>query len=325
MVPGTLPRLHVPHLPLNLLPDMVAFKDDSTDGKYTQVYRFRFEPLVLACTVNDPSFAVTDADIVSGVNNLRLLMDFAFETSNKSFRIDLEFRAQTLFMTRWESELSNLARTSRCRGYGRGFEEVSTVSKGVDPQQTSHHQVVSYNLGGLKTIVQYQADACNCQCGETWSDDAIDKAAKSPDVMSTVSDDCLRVIKGGISHTSSCLVEIKSRESRNHDLHDILPQLWLSRQSIMMLGRHSGGHFTTIESHDMDHQIGVWEECHGHLLESYTTLLAEIYRTVRAAADRTHECRFALLFCRDQNAGTLQLFDRRDGQEMLAPDCPIAQ
>ena len=286
---------------------------------------FVFEPLVLACTVDNPSFAVADASTVSGVNNLRLVMDFAFDTANKSFRIDPEARGQTLFMTRWENDLSNLARTSRCRGYERGFEEVSTIFEGDDPRQTSHHQVVSYKLGGLKTVVQYQADACNCQCKGAWSHGAIHQAVGRSDAKSTPSSDRLRMIRGGISHTSSCLVEIKSRESRNHDLHDTRPQLWLPRQSTMMLGRHSAGHFTTVESGDMKHQIKAWEEGHGHLLESYASLPAEIHRTVRGVADRTHKCRFSLRFRRDQDAGTLQLFDRKDGQEVLAPDSFITQ
>ena len=108
---------------MDLLPDMIAFKDDSTDESSAQVYTFRFEPLLLTCAITTPSFVISDADLVTGVNNLRLLVDFAFGAASKSFRIDLEVRDKTLFMARWESDISKLARTSRCRGYGRGFKK----------------------------------------------------------------------------------------------------------------------------------------------------------------------------------------------------------
>jgi len=310
----------VPSLPLNLLPDTVAFRDYSTDETSAQVYPFRFEPLVLTCAITTPSFAIADADVVTGVNNLRLLTDFAFGAANKSFRIDLEIRDKTLFMARWESDISNLARTSRCRGYGRGFEEVLTQLSDIDPPQTSHHRIVSYKLGGLRTIVQYQADACDCQCEGAGSDWGTNKSARSSDAMSTTSSDRLQIIRGGTPHTLSCLVEIKSRESRKHDLQDIFPQLWLSQQSTMILGRQSRGHFTIIESGDMGRRIQAWEECHGHQLEGFATLLADLHCMVRTAASENHERRFSLLFCHDQDADTLQLFARRAGQEMLPPE-----
>jgi len=285
----------------------------------TQVHPFRFEPLISACTTTDASFDIGNAHIVTGANSLRVLLNFVFEKADKSFRIDIEVRQGTMFMARWESDLSNLAQTSRCRGYGRGFERAST-SGHLDPPQTSHHRIVTYKLASLNTIVQYQADACNCRCEQLRSDGSTSTSRTPSMVMPVASSHRLQLLTGGISHNTSCLVEIKSRETRSQNTHDILAQMWLSQQPTMFMGRHSRGSFTSTELIEMAEETKAWETQSTLQLDLSATLLSELYGLVSATTKQDDARRFSLLYLRDKDPNVLQLVERRGGQDMLAPE-----
>ena len=260
----------------------------------TQVHPFRFEPLISACTTTDASFDIGNAHIVTGANSLRVLLNFVFEKADKSFRIDIEVRQGTMFMARWESDLSNLAQTSRCRGYGRGFERAST-SGHLDPPQTSHHRIVTYKLASLNTIVQYQADACNCRCEQLRSDGSTSTSRTPSMVMPVASSHRLQLLTGGISHNTSCLVEIKSRETRSQNTHDILAQMWLSQQPTMFMGRHSRGFFTSVDICNMAREIREWEIQNAAKLGQFANLLTEIHELVSATSEDDYSRCFSLL------------------------------
>ncbi len=316
---GAIPSLSMPNLPLILLPDLVAFGRQSPSPPRPQLHPFRFEPLVLSCRASDSSFNIASANIVTGANNLRLLLDFVFGQADKSFRIDMEVRRGTTFMARWESDVSNLTETSRCRGYGRGFEVASTSSQ-MDLPQTSHHRILSYNLAELKIIVQYQADACDCSCDKAWAGRGTSASTRPVTELPITSSERLHLVAGGVSHDLSCLVEIKSREQRNHHVHDILPQMWLSQQSTMLMGRHSRGCFTSVDICNMAGEIREWEAQNATKLGQFAALLTKIHMLVSAAAEDNRSRCFSLLHYRDDDSESLRLFEREGGQAMLAPE-----
>ena len=112
----------------------------------------------------------------------------------------------------------------------------------------------------------------------------------------------------------------KSREQRNHHIHDILPQMWLSQQSTMFMGRHSRGFFTSVDICNMAREIREWEIQNAAKLGQFANLLTEIHELVSATAEDDHSRCFSLLHCRDDDSNSLRLFRREGGQAMLAPE-----
>ncbi|KLU92686.1 hypothetical protein MAPG_11673 [Magnaporthiopsis poae ATCC 64411] len=130
-------------------------------------------------TMTDGS-ALRSADIVASCGALRKIFDFmrsAYKEPGSTLegnpispkwlphRLDLQWREPgTLYLSPW----ANDPRFRHSWGMGQGFERMVSKFDQSDPvisRSSSHHQVVSYNLGGLRCVVQAEADAYSCDCG----------------------------------------------------------------------------------------------------------------------------------------------------------------
>jgi hypothetical protein len=156
------------------------------------------------------------------------------EKRGKAFRIDAELYNGTVMMTRWEHLKESMSQTPLCRGYGVNFEMACTTQEGRLAKSSSHHRVVSYSLGGMKLVVQCEADACDCRCQGADDGNVYSKAqllardstsAKRYRSQGNLLDRPPSPLNIGEKHDSNCLIEIKSRDHKNRNLDDIMVQM----------------------------------------------------------------------------------------------------
>ena len=257
---------------------------------------------------------------------MRQMLHFAFGQSGKAFRIDLERCKDTVLTTRWESDPRRLTRTSPCRGYGRGLEEAITESTAGRNSVTSHHRVISRSLGNLRLIIQYQADACDCQCElpasnneSTASDDDLVIRADNYCEANADEDTALAVLRAGMQHSSACMVEIKSRDMKNIYTDDTMAQMWLSGQTRLYLARHVRGAFSkeAVDYRRFDAEIVQWQSRNAGKIGGFVRLLREIWSTVRRLPDAATGEKYALIYEPDKSGDHLKLVRRQTGHNFM--------
>jgi hypothetical protein len=281
------------------------------------------------------------------------------------FRIDLELVGGgsegrgTLLMARWDKDPANVSGKSVTMGYGRGFESACVQHHEELKDSTSYHRTIQYNLGSLKCLVQYEADAymCDCHSGPISEDANPCTPASTQPEGSHIShpehsnshphqDDeteelALRILRVGRPLPASCLIEIKSRENRNRNracLDDIMPQLYLSYTQRIYIGLHTRGVFSDdpgTRERNMSRQIANWEARNRDALRGFVRVLEKISEMVRQAcrADEGEKRRtkFAIVYRvprsgggRDANgdglAGRLCIYCRDQEETAMVPD-----
>lgn len=319
-------------MPLVLQPDALNFANSPHDRSRPKLYKFRLEPLAQACLKLYPGFSLQGIDILCGLNNLRKIFEFASGKQSKSFRIDMELFSTTLMMTRWEPLQDNMSETSLCRGYGREFEASCTTQEGRLSKSSSHHRVISYSLGDLNLIVQFEADALGCHCSQELERQSpySDMPATNQGPYSTVSGafqndiqeesaQPLDIVDVGTTHSLDCIIEIKSRDHKNKFLDDIMIQVWLSGCRRLYLGRHIRGRFETdaVFEGNVENDLRLWQIQHEAEIACFVTLLEQIRQQVSQSSLGAVDGRFALVCERVGTEMVLKLWRRESGQDLL--------
>ncbi|KAH7087977.1 hypothetical protein BKA62DRAFT_777420 [Auriculariales sp. MPI-PUGE-AT-0066] len=142
-----------------------------------------------------------------------------------------------------------------------------------DPNETGHHRIVTYSIGGVKLLVRFVLDACFPDSHDSTvtpasPKDALDLSALAdalPRLASASKEDSsssvvgIEVNTGGISVAQSRTMELKSRSRTiwdpvrrtrvptSIDWAESYLQLFLSQTQHHALGWHDRGTFTTIE------------------------------------------------------------------------------
>lgn len=127
-------------------------------------------------------------------------------------------------MSRWDNYVTGNAEASVSRGYGRGFERnCVTQQTGALQDTSSYHRITSFCMGGLSFLLQHEADAFFCPCHtqelngtETTvpqTQPGKTERRLSHGVVAKVSSS-LNAIAAGMELSTSCIVEIKSREKK---------------------------------------------------------------------------------------------------------------
>ncbi|KAM7200313.1 hypothetical protein V8F33_004031 [Rhypophila sp. PSN 637] len=160
-VPGCPPRFHPITEPLSVTLDWHNPNLQPSFAKYTHT----FEPLLRSIEATDPTFDVFQtADIVSNASNLRKLFHLFWNKKKLTERFDLEWRHETLLLSKWTGDPS--LRLSL--GHGTGFEkETCRYAQDDHPllrNSSSHHRVVWYSFGGLDFVIQSEVDGYHCDC-----------------------------------------------------------------------------------------------------------------------------------------------------------------
>lgn len=321
-------------MPLVLQPDAIEFAKTQESSHGPKIYTFRLEALAQACLKVQSTFQLQDIDMLCGLNNLRKIFEFVSGKQGKAFRIDVELCNGTVMMTRWEHFEENMSQTSLCRGYGANFEVACTSQEERQVKSSSHHRIVSYSLGELNMVVQFEADACDCRC-QAANDGTIKSEAQSigPNAITTKeysledklpgrSPSPLNIVEIGEKHDPDGLIEIKSRDHKNRSLDDIMVQMWLSGRHRLYLGRHNRGRFDTnaIYQGDIDSDMIIWQRQHKETIVRFAGLLKQIQRKVMESAIHSEGGRFALVCERDKIGRKLTLWRRDGGQDFLRPE-----
>ncbi|KUJ21237.1 uncharacterized protein LY89DRAFT_681819 [Mollisia scopiformis] len=106
-----------------------------------------------------PSYTLLPGSIVADRNSIRKLLDFVSgKRSQYDWQIDAQMMKGTIFLTRWENDPSQHVIDRFYDGYGKSFEK-AFLEHGVGLEDSSsHHRIVSYELGGMRWILQFEAD-----------------------------------------------------------------------------------------------------------------------------------------------------------------------
>ena len=307
----------------------MAYAKEYKEGAPIQPHRFRFEPLVEACYRSGPDFRLDNVDILSGLNNLRQILKFVSGTDRQPFRIDIQMVGKTMMMTRWERDLSNIARTSLCRGYGRGFEKACTQAEKKTPASTSHHRIVSYVLGDINIVAQFEADLRDCTCQsaqENRGTPTVPSQAIWAQALARMQIRCadqsastLHVADIGVFHTRDCLLEVKSRDHKNNNTDDIMAQMWLSSCHNLYLARHVRGRFdiSGVQHKNVRKDLSLWQDQHQQDIAALHSILHTIRHAIQDDRESQSEKKYALVVDRECGKSVLKLWRRNGGQEML--------
>ncbi|EJT76761.1 hypothetical protein GGTG_06676 [Gaeumannomyces tritici R3-111a-1] len=174
-IPGTPAFFNTPSTP-------IAIISDNKNGVLPELPKrtHSFDALVTSIEMMTDGSALRSSDVVASCGALRMILNFMRRSYQQPgtemeknpldlnwlpHRFDLQWREPgTLYISPW----ANDPRFKRSWGKGRGFESETRKfdqSHPVLSRSSSHHQVVSYNLGGLRCVVQAEVDAYSCDCG----------------------------------------------------------------------------------------------------------------------------------------------------------------
>ncbi|KAK3374651.1 hypothetical protein B0H63DRAFT_255003 [Podospora didyma] len=159
VVPGSPPRFE----PLSQAVEIALDSRNRELGQGYPTYKHTFEPLLRSVEATLLGFNILDAaSIVSNASNLRKLFHILLNQRRISERYDLEWRGNTLFLSKWVGDPS----LQLSLGHGAGFEKETCRYDPDDHEllrrSASHHRVVQYRFAGLDLIVQSEVDGFKC-------------------------------------------------------------------------------------------------------------------------------------------------------------------
>ncbi|KAK0732024.1 hypothetical protein B0H67DRAFT_606564 [Lasiosphaeris hirsuta] len=248
--------------------------------------RFPLEPLFRALYVEKPDFDMRNIDLVTDRNNMRKLLRFVQASSKDAFQIRVEIAGDnTALFTRVEAKATDFIQGFR--GYGRNFEKAYTKR---ERGSSSHHRIVAYSFGGLQCIVRHETDGYVGR-GPVASVDSLSGAlgglslSRSEAPVSSTAGTAVEA--GGRAVDLSSTLEIKTRAaSREVDMVETFPQLWISQTPKLVVGYHRNGVFDKVQLREMTDAINQWEEGHQRDLCRLACLLADIIAAVKRSGSR---------------------------------------
>lgn len=323
----------------------------------------KFQPLAQALRVRRPDMSLLSGfHIVTTAGCLRRLTNFLdgenHRVGERTQRLDIEVREDTVFIGRWEDDARNHMHT----GYGKQFEELATSYDALLPDlrdTLSSHVAMAYDMGDLKLVVQAEVDAICCKChtsskgpwGAPETPSTLPKRRLSSgrfDVLSldtgngegeeeehygavTTAKEGTRILHTGRQVEPSCCIEIKTRTEKA--LHrpsspDFMAQLYFQRTSKVFLALHRNGCFSPEEMWQWDaaKAVSKWEADNQVLLARLVKLLEDVRsRAVEAAEKAGGQCRMALVLGRDASQEGRRdwkatLYEREGSESMLPED-----
>jgi hypothetical protein len=183
----------------------------------------------------------------------------------------------------------------------------------------------------LRIVVLFQADACDCTCGDTLPADHLTTSSTKPilaenilgeqysDFPSTHGQEQLQVIRAGTEHEARCLVHFNARDDQDYVMHDVLARMWFTQQRVLYTAGRVRGLIIagSAEKRDLSHLVARWGSVNAANLTMLNGLLSSIRNTAGALRESSREERFSLIYKQEQQSDDLELYRREGGQEML--------
>lgn len=217
-------------------------------------------PAVCSILHANPIFSCSDVNFFACGATLGELFRYAQKPEcHSAFRIRFDQIGDTVFFTRL-SPSSEKARRDADR-YGRSYTSFNTTSEVRVNSIGSHKRIIGYNLGGLKMVLQFEADAY-IEDKLPFRDDGV--AAKNlSSYLNLDSKTNTNVIPSKKASTieiqtipQSALMRIETRSNRGLDGRKVvgsqLHRLWLRQVTSFALAWHFDGHFHPEDIKELD-------------------------------------------------------------------------
>ncbi|TLD22787.1 hypothetical protein PspLS_07118 [Pyricularia sp. CBS 133598] len=302
-VPGGEPVFRNLELPV-VLPPAPNLK---AAGKIKTMPHHLLAPLAEAITTMSPSHSLRSTDLIVSRNSLRKLFALCAGRTQDSFRIGLHLINDTLIMTKDDRFLWHPGVT-RSEGVGLSFENLFAKPLPGREGDQSHHRVLSYNLGDLRCVVQFEVDACYYEGGRP-SDEAQEVPTADEDLagaerlrllslgpaasLPTDRDATAAAASGQTSPhpvaPQSAIAEMKTTNLRQK-LNEALPQLWFGRTPWFIQGFRNGDTITKVEHTSAADGFAKWEQKHQDTLRRVVSCVRELRETLRAAGPANKHC-----------------------------------
>ncbi|KAK3186844.1 hypothetical protein K4F52_004288 [Lecanicillium sp. MT-2017a] len=275
------------------------------------------EPLFRAVYTTNPSFDLSQVDIVSDRNNIRKLYAFVNPSSQKysrePFTIGVEVVGDTVIFCRQETAVVQVIKPGEFFGYGHEFEK--NYTKEQVQGSTGHHRIISYRFCDLSLVIRSETDGY------------VDDQTQNDDQLNQVMDS-LSLHSKNIKHKGSKLtlqqkgrttpldstLEIKTRTAKKPlRTAEVATQLWISQTPKLVRAYHTGGVFPKPEVEDMTAAIKRWETTNQDSIKKLGALL----RWIVAGAKKCPGGRACIKY--ENDSGHLLLF-RSSAKRMLPDD-----
>ncbi|KAL8364854.1 hypothetical protein RB595_003906 [Gaeumannomyces hyphopodioides] len=268
-------------------------------------------PLAQAITTMSPSHRLRGTDLVVQRNSLRKLFALCSGRNPESFRVGLHLVNDTLVITK-QDRFTWHPGVTRASGVGLSFEQRFTTALPGRKGDQAHHRVITYGLGDLRCVVQFEVDACYSGEQETAADEptagelaveeqlrllslepaaaaaaAPPKADATPAPKTTPS--AATVVDCADAAPQSTVAEMKTSNKEGR-LGETLPQLWFGRTPWLIRGLREGNAVTAVQVTRADEHFAAWEERHQETLRRVVTLVRELRDSVRAAGPGARHC-----------------------------------
>ncbi|RAH86010.1 hypothetical protein BO86DRAFT_395456 [Aspergillus japonicus CBS 114.51] len=239
------------------------------------------EPLFRARYLENPSFDIHSVDLVTDRNNIRKLLTFVNPTTSRNglepftILVELATNTQAVIFCRSETKTFDNIGRSEFKGFGHEFEKAFTTEQVTG--STGHHRIISYLFGGLKLLVRYETDgyvdflASEGLMGA--GDVDVDEVSRSFE--------SLYYEKAGLCPFSQRLKSKLATIRMPIDVHEVIPQLWVSQTPNLVRAYHKEGLFEKPPVEDMEAEIKNWEAAHQNDLEKLVSLFARIISVVK--------------------------------------------
>lgn len=227
------------------------------------------EPLFRAIYTTNPSFDLSNVDIVSDRNNLRKLYAFVNPSNQKfgrePFSIQVEVIGDTAILCRSDEAVKQFIKPGQFCGYGHEFEKKYT--KQQLQKSTGHHRIVSYQFCGMQLVIRHETDGYVDDATDTTNlNDGRNALADVMDKLSLTSNDTrhpgskLTIQQKGQIVPLESTLEIKTRTSRRSiRVAEVALQLWISQTPKLVRAYHTDGLFPKPHVEDMVSAIKNWE------------------------------------------------------------------
>jgi hypothetical protein len=217
------------------------------------------------------------------------------------------------------------------RGFGHTFPEANTTWDSDVRGSKSHQRVLQYRLGGINTLIRFEADGYLPSTDGASVDSQGAQGAEHKNIEDLVeglsfgsrsrrSDTEHRdliVRQGGQAIAQSRVFDLKTRSFRSKDkdiLGEELPRLWLRHIEHFVLAFHKHHLFEDITVYDIKDKVDSWERSHQNILSSLAGLLRDIMQKAREREDGKFEVVYSgngPLEIREQLADAGQMLSER--------------
>ncbi|EPE33028.1 hypothetical protein GLAREA_06040 [Glarea lozoyensis ATCC 20868] len=297
--------LSFPTLPVQLQ------KDNSTRSK-PRSPAAALDPLFQSLLHQHPDFDMSPIQLVTDRNSLRNFLSFASNGPGK-WRIDVDMINDTVFFNQWEEFRLMMINGNQDSGFGHAFEDYVTIKPPTMKDIIHYERVARYELGGLKCLVRFEADACLSADGNDEKESSSIPTSDLPEPKP--SNPVLKppyklvhVISRGHDINPDQIVEIKSYSAPYFNTKKTLPQLWFAQTKHLCIGRHKNGRVTEkLEMRDMTEELQTWEAAHQEELKNMMRIIREVRDIVKVKRRCTVVCRTV------EGVKCLSVFERGGG------------